>query len=107
MKKNNGFALIELVVSLAIMGIVGLVLFEFIAISSKTFRSVNTEVNLQYESQLTINQLKDLIVDSNRGVVYGLQTVAGGFTEVDLTLPNAETIQIQNLETAEAANVGT
>lgn len=107
MKKNSGFALIELVVSLAIMGIVGLVLFEFIAISSKTFRSVNTEVNLQYESQLTINQLKDLIVDSNRGVVYGLQTVAGGFTEVDLTLPNAETIQIQNLETAEAANVGT
>lgn len=107
MKKNSGFTLIELVVSLAIMGIVGLVLFEFIAISSKTFRSVNTEVNLQYESQLTVNQLKDLIVDSNRGVVYGLQTVAGGFTEVDLTLPNAETVQVQNLETADAANVGT
>ena len=109
MKKNNnqGFSIIEMLISLTILSIVGLSLFGFLAVASKTFRSVNTEVNLQYESQLTINQLKDLMVDSNRGIVYGLQPAVGAFTLVDLETATSEQVLLQSLEAADPSNVGT
>ena len=109
MKKynNQGFSVIEMLISLTILSIVGLSLFGFLAVASKTFRSVNTEVNLQYESQLTINQLKDLMVDSNRGIVYGLQPTVGAFSLVDLETATSEQVLLQTLEAADASNVGT
>lgn len=107
MKKNQGFSLIELVVSLAILAIVGMVLVGFMSIASKTFRSINSEVNLQYESQLTVNQLKDLIVDSNRGIAYGLQTTGGAFTPIDFDVINSETLLLTALEGSDPGNIGT
>ena len=98
MKKNRGFSLIELVVSIAILAIVGMVLVGFMSVASKTFRSINSDVNLQYESQLTVNQLKDLIVDSNRGIAYGLQPIVGAFTPVNYEIDNSETILLTTLE---------
>jgi len=106
MKKNQGFTLIEMIVSLAILAIVGLILVSFISISTKTFRSLNTEVDIQYESQLTVNQLKDLIMDSNRGITYGLQPVVGNFSVVDLENQNSESTILANLEGADVSNVG-
>ena len=104
--RNQGFSLVEILISLTILSIVGLILFSFLAVSSKTFRSVNTEVNLQYEAQLTINQLKDLMVDSNRGIVYGLQPNVGSFTPVDLEDAASQQILLQSLEAADVSNVG-
>lgn len=105
MKKNQGYSLIELVTSLAILAIVGLVLVGFLVIASKTFRSENTEVNIQYESQLTINQLKDLIVDSNRGIAYGLQPVVGSFTVVDMKDLGSEAAILNAMEAADISNI--
>lgn len=107
MEKDKGLTLVELVASLAILAIVSVVVVGFISIAGKTFRSVNTEVNLQYEAQLTINQLKDLIVDSNRGIVYGMDPLIGDFTLVDMDVAGAELSVLQSLEAADSANVGT
>ena len=107
MEKDKGLTLVELVTSLAILAIVSVVVVGFISIAGKTFRSVNTEVNLQYEAQLTINQLKDLIVDSNRGIVYGMDPLVGDFTLVDMDVAGAELSILQALEASDSANIGT
>lgn len=105
MKKNSGLTLIELVISVSILAIVGLIVVGFLSVASKTFAKVNGEVNLQYESQLAMNQIKDLIVDANKGIAYGLETVDedGGksFTLIDAQDPNSEANQLAALESAD------
>lgn len=71
MKKNNsGFSLIELVVSIAILAIVSAAIFEFVMVAIKHYQKETREVELQYEAQLAMNQLQDLLIDATKGVSY-------------------------------------
>ncbi len=66
--KNKGFTIVELVCAVAILAIVGLSVFGFISISTSSYKTTANEVNLQYEAQQVANQIKELIIDSNRAV---------------------------------------
>ena len=68
--KNKGFTLVELVVVMAIMGLLGLAVVNFIGTSSNQYKSATKEVDLQYEAQLTMNQIGDLLIDAQKGVKY-------------------------------------
>ncbi|HCT64123.1 MAG TPA: hypothetical protein DIC60_02425 [Lachnospiraceae bacterium] len=71
MKNNNkGFSLLELIVSFAILGIVSGIIMSMVTTSSNTYKSVTSDVNLQYESQLTMSQLQEYIVDCNGGICF-------------------------------------
>lgn len=85
--KNSGFTLVELVIVMAIMGILGLAVAGFIGTSTKQYKYASKDVDLQYEAQLTMNQIGDLIIDAQNGVKYEPATVA---TPVEMASANPE-----------------
>lgn len=70
-KKNSGYTLVELIVSIAILAIVGIGVGTVIGQSMRQYRISNTEANLQQEAQLVGNQLTNLVIDANDGVSTG------------------------------------
>ena len=65
---NQGISLIELLVVIAIIAIVGGLIAGFIMTSTKAYKSADKEVNLQYEAQLAVNQIRDCIIDANANI---------------------------------------
>ncbi len=70
MKDNKGFTLIELIVSIAILGLIMASVTTVIAYVSRTFVRGSADANMQRESQMVMNQIENLIVDTNGGVSY-------------------------------------
>lgn len=75
MKANNkGFSLMELLVAMAIASIVGIAVFGFMVVGAKSFQKTSADVNVQHEAQLVLNQIQDMLVDTNVGVEYTEET---------------------------------
>ncbi len=71
MKKNNrGFSLVEFIVAFAIAAIAGLAAFEMMSFGNNSFRNTSTDVGLQYEQQIVVNQLRDFILESSNAIHY-------------------------------------
>lgn len=70
MKKNEGFSLLELIVAIAILSIAGIAIFGFISFGTRAFKNSNTEIKLQYEQQVAVNQIKDLVIEASYGLSY-------------------------------------
>ncbi len=71
MRRNNkGFSLVELIVALAIFAIAGVAVFGFMVNSSRLYQRTNVEVKLQYEQQLAVNQIRDMVVESDKGIYF-------------------------------------
>ena len=72
MKKNNsGFSLVELIVSVAILGIIVAAVGAFAVSGSRAYASVYSGVSLQVESQMALNQVREYAVDCGAGVYAG------------------------------------
>lgn len=71
---NKGFSLIELLVAMAIASIVGVAVFGFMVVGAKSFQKTSADVNVQHEAQLVLNQIQDMLVDTNVGVEYTEET---------------------------------
>ena len=98
-RKNSGFTLVELVIVMAIMGILGLAVVGFIGTSTKQYKYASKDVDLQYEAQLTMNQIGDLIIDAQKGVKYEPATVAAP-VEVASAAPEAGYVATASAEEA-------
>jgi prepilin-type N-terminal cleavage/methylation domain-containing protein len=59
---NRGFTLIELIVSLTVASIVLLAIGTLMSVGTKSYYSTSTEIELQKESQIAINQINDLMI---------------------------------------------
>lgn len=70
MRRNNGFSLIELIIVLAIVAIAGIGVFGFMTFGTRAFSKSNKDVKLQYEQQVTVNQIRDLILETAYGISY-------------------------------------
>lgn len=68
---NRGFTLVELIIGIAILGIVSVAVLGFMASGGRSFKRATTEVNLQFESQTVVNQLNDLLIEANDIKVFG------------------------------------
>lgn len=75
-QNQKGFSLVELVVVIAIMAVVGLTLYGFFHTSLNSYNNTGSEVDLQYEAQITQNQLDNLIIDSTKEVKYLYDTAS-------------------------------
>lgn len=67
-KKNRGYTLVELIVTIAILAVVGIGISSMISHGMSQYRMSSAEVGLQQESQLVGNQLANLIMNANDGV---------------------------------------
>lgn len=86
---NNGFTLVELIVSIAIFAIVAAAIIAFFRVAMTQYRSNTSEVNVQTESQLTWRRLESNVLATTSGIWLpaGNDTdpkVSGADTEIDL-----------------------
>jgi len=98
---NRGFTLVELIVSVAILGIIALGASAFMAAGSKAYSNLNYTVRLQYESQLAMSQLQEYTVDCATGLAWD-------DSETTLYIVNDSTVHLFDFdETAGTLSYGT
>lgn len=66
--RNKGFTLIELVVSMAILSVIGIGIAGFVCVSLQQYLMSHSEVDIQYEAQVTQNKLQDMVMDVTSGI---------------------------------------
>jgi prepilin-type N-terminal cleavage/methylation domain-containing protein len=69
-KNNKGFTLVEMMVSIAILGIISVSLMTLVTSSMEYYRQVSNRVNLQYEYQIVMTQLREYSVNCNRALLF-------------------------------------
>lgn len=70
MRDQKGFTLVELLIGVVILSIVTAAVCSFIVVGSKSYAAANTEIMLQQEAQLALNQISDVLIDTTRSVNY-------------------------------------
>ena len=75
-KNNRGLSLVELIVAVAILAVVGVGIMGFVAFSSRNYTQANKNVKLQYEQQMTVNRIRDIVLETSRAIAYDDTTKA-------------------------------
>lgn len=63
---KNGFSLVEVLVTVAILSILILAICAFMTIGSNLYKKSSREIDLQQEAQTTMNQLNDMILSATK-----------------------------------------
>ena len=74
MRENKGFSLVELLLSVTILAIVLTTVTAIILTGSKQFSKGSADANMQRQAQLVVNQMEDMLIDTNGGVYYNTTT---------------------------------
>ena len=98
---NRGFTLVELIVSIVILSIVLLAAFGFMVSGAKSYATVDTRINRQLKSQLTLGQAGDCLMNCN----LGLNTANDGKTVYILNKDSAGTVTVQAFKLDNKKNV--
>ena len=105
--------MVELIVSMAIMLIVGAAMMTFFAFCIRQYQASNEEVNLQYESQLCWSRMQEAILAADRGIsvstdtmnLYNSDETTGALKRTELYLDTTnDTIQYQEYTLTEDAS---
>ena len=70
MRNNKGFSLVELIVAFAITAIAGLAVFGLMSAGTNHFTRTGNDVGLQYEQQVVVNRLRDVLLESSDALRY-------------------------------------
>ncbi len=73
-RDQKGFTIVELIIAVAILAIVTLAVCGFILVGSKSYTSANTDIMLQQDAQLALNQISDVIIDTTDSINYRVGT---------------------------------
>lgn len=76
-KDQSGFTLVELLIAIAIMSIVIAAVCGFIIVGSRSYASGNSDISVQQEAQLALNQMSDVLIDTTRSVNYAAYDESG------------------------------
>ena len=68
---NQGFTLIEMIVTVSIIAIFAGVVLNFITTGSSLFRNTSNTAKVQMETQETFDKIEDVIINANRRLSYG------------------------------------
>lgn len=68
---NQGFTLIEMIVTVSIIAIFAGVVLNFITTGSSLFRNTSNIAKVQMETQETFDKIEDVIINANRRLSYG------------------------------------
>ena len=69
-KKNKGFTLIELIVTVAIIAIFSGVVLSVIGTGANSYIKTSNTAKSQMEAQDVMDQMENMIIDVNRSVYY-------------------------------------
>ena len=69
-ENQKGFTIIEVLIATVILSIVVLTVCAFIMVGSKSYAAGNSDINVQQEAQLALNQMSDVLIDTTRSVNY-------------------------------------
>lgn len=69
-KDQRGFTIVELLIAVAILAIVVASVCSFILVGSRSYASANSDISVQQEAQLALNQMSDVLIDTTRSVNY-------------------------------------
>ena len=78
---NQGLTLIELIVTIAIIGIFGVVVMSFVTSGANFYRQASDTSTVQRSMQMTLDQIENLVIDTNKSISY---SVGGQATQSDL-----------------------
>lgn len=62
---ERGFTLVELVISMAMFSVVMIAIMIFMTTGTRSYGTAKNELNLQMESQMLLNQIRDLTYSAN------------------------------------------
>lgn len=68
--RNQGMSLVELLVSVAVLGIAMIGILALINLSTKYYANSNKEVEVQSELQTTFTMVSNMLVDANSGISF-------------------------------------
>lgn len=94
-KNDKGLTLVELIIAVAIFVIAGVAIGGFISFCSKAFANSNENVKLQYDQQMVVNRVRDIVVETSNGISYDPAThtlrVFGKNPDFVTSSPNSST----------------
>ena len=67
---QKGFTIVELLIGVAILSIVVVAIGSFMVTGTKTYTSENSDITVQEEAQLALNQISDVVIDTVSSVTY-------------------------------------
>lgn len=67
---NRGLTLVELLCSVAILGVISLTVSAVLVVSADSYDRSNSEIKVQQEAQLVANQIDDLLIDATADVEF-------------------------------------
>lgn len=73
-KNNQGITLVEVLVAVAVSTIVVGAIWQFLLVSTRTYSAQKDTTDLQVEVQQAMNQMQNVIIDTNRAVVYSVDS---------------------------------
>ncbi len=90
---EKGFTLVELLIAVVIAALVGVSIFSFMVVGTRSFTTTSSDINIQHESQLVFNQMQDLIVDTAIGIdyMYSDGSVTDSIVQSDAEIPASAT----------------
>jgi Tfp pilus assembly protein PilV len=65
---NKGLSLVELIIAIAIAALVFLVIMVITTFSMSQYKNISTDASLQNEALLTSNQIRDLLMEVDKGI---------------------------------------
>lgn len=68
---NKGFSLVEILVAMAILGVVSLAIYSFMNTGARLYQRTSSDADIQTEAQLVANSISDLIIDCEVNISYG------------------------------------
>lgn len=87
-KDQRGFTIVELLIAVAILAIVVASVCGFILVGSRSYAAGNSDISVQQEAQLALNQMSDVVIDTTRSVNYIGYDASG--SNVEKKLKDAE-----------------
>ena len=67
---NRGFSIVEILVAMAILGVVSLTIYSFMMTGSRFYQKASSDADIQSEAQLVANTISDLIIDCEVNISY-------------------------------------
>ncbi|HWP79930.1 MAG TPA: prepilin-type N-terminal cleavage/methylation domain-containing protein [Candidatus Acidoferrum sp.] len=67
---NQGFTLIEALVTFMLIAVIGTSLLGITHTGASSYRSVSNEMSVQYESQIVMSQIEEYVISCNAGIYW-------------------------------------